>query len=280
MEQITLDGEPVKEKKGRKSYTREYKLEVVRFYRENNLYQTAKRYSLNTKTVGRWVADYEKIKDSRKSSKRVKFDRKSKYPDVEEELYCEYRNLRRQGLKVKGFWFKTRARQLLQQKHPEELFQFSDSWFDGFKTRYKISFRRPTNVCQRPPADKREAIQQFHRLIRKIADEPRPKRPIGRFTLPRIANVDQTPLPFSFTNGGTYNDTGDKTVWVRSGASGLDKRQCTAQITLFADGVPRVKPLLIFKGKGQRITLREKVIIPCIYQNYIEVMFYRHAGPL
>ena len=40
MEQITLDREPVKEKKGRKSYTREYKLEVVRFYRENNLYQT------------------------------------------------------------------------------------------------------------------------------------------------------------------------------------------------------------------------------------------------
>ena len=28
MEQITLDGEPVKEKKGRKSYTREYKLYI------------------------------------------------------------------------------------------------------------------------------------------------------------------------------------------------------------------------------------------------------------
>ena len=44
------------------SYTREYKLEVVKFYQENNLYQTAKRFSLNTKTIGRWVADIEKIK--------------------------------------------------------------------------------------------------------------------------------------------------------------------------------------------------------------------------
>ena len=71
--------------------------------------------------------------------------------------------------------------------------------------------------------------------------------------------MDQTPLPFSFTNGGTYADTGDKTVWVRGGALGLEKRQCTAQITLLTDGEPRVKPLLIFKGKGKQISLREKV---------------------
>ena len=71
--------------------------------------------------------------------------------------------------------------------------------------------------------------------------------------------MDQTPLPFSFSKGATYADTGDKTVWVKGGASGLDKRQCTAQLTIFADGKPRVKPLLIFKGKGKRISLREKV---------------------
>ena len=33
--------------------------------------------------------------------------------------------------------------------------------------------------------------------------------------------------------------------------SGLDKRQCTVQLTVFADGEPRVKPLLIFKGLGE-----------------------------
>lgn len=72
--------------------------------------------------------------------------------------------------------------------------------------------------------------------------------------------MDQTPLPFCFTDGETYADTGDKTVWVRGGASGLDKRQCTAQLTVFADGQPRVKPLLIFRGLGKRISLREKVV--------------------
>ena len=257
--QGTLAGQPVNKPQTRKSYTREYKLEVVRFYHEHNLYQTSKRFSLNTKTIGRWVADKEKIKKSKKASKRVKYTRRCQFPEVEEELYREYKKLRKQGFKVKGFWFKGRAKQILHRMNPDASFLFSDSWFDGFKSRHRISLRRPTNVCQKPAADKREAIQQFHRAIRKIAHEERPTRAVGRFMPRQIANVDQTPLPFSFTSGGTYTDTGDKTVWVRGAASGLDKRQCTAQITLFADGEPRVKPLLIFKGKGKRITLREKV---------------------
>ena len=39
----------------RKSYTRETKLEVVRFYHENSLYLTAKKFGLNTKVILRWV---------------------------------------------------------------------------------------------------------------------------------------------------------------------------------------------------------------------------------
>ena len=69
--QQTLGGLPLSTTKRRKSYTREFKLEVVKFYRENNLYQTAKQFSLNTKTIGRWVADEDQIKKSRKASKRV-----------------------------------------------------------------------------------------------------------------------------------------------------------------------------------------------------------------
>ena len=49
---------------------------------------------------------------------------------------------------------------------------------------------------------------------------------VGRFKLCQIANMDQTLLPFCFTSGDTYADTGDKTVWIHGGASGMDKRQC------------------------------------------------------
>ena len=62
--------------------------------------------------------------------------------------------------------------------------------------------------------------------------------------------MDQTPLPFTFADGHTYADKGSKSVWVRGGQSGLEKRQCTVQLTIFADGEPRIKPFLIFKGQG------------------------------
>lgn len=86
--------------------------------------------------IGLWVADVEKIRKSKKSSKRVKFLHKCEFPDVDDELYHEYKDLCKKGLKVKGFWFKTRGKQLLTQIHPDASFLFSDSWFDGFKTRH------------------------------------------------------------------------------------------------------------------------------------------------
>ena len=193
--------------------------------------------------------------------------RKAAFPEMEAELYQEYKSLRKRGLKVKGFWFKTRGRKLLEQMHPEASFHFSDGWFDGFKQQHRISFRRSTNISQRPASDKESAVRSFQINIRHIALQGEQTGKVGKFGLHQVANVDQTPLPFCFADGPTYTDTGDKTVWVRGGGSGLEKRQCTAQVTLFADGKARVKPLLIFRGKGKRISFREKVShIACNYQ--------------
>ena len=119
-------------------------------------------------------------------------------------------------------------------------FQFSDGWFDAFKQRHKISFRRSTNVSQKPHDDKRGALHTFNRHIRQIAGQGEQVGPLRQFQLDQIANVDQTPLPFCFFNGETYADTGEKSVWVRGGASGLEKLQCNVQLTFFADCQPQV----------------------------------------
>jgi len=74
---------------------------------------------------------------------------------------------------------------------------------------------------------------------------------IGRYRLSNICNMDQTPLPFEYLDGRTYNQQGDKTIWVqRSKQSGWDKRQATIQLTIFADGISRVKSLVFFRGQG------------------------------
>jgi hypothetical protein len=49
--------------------------------------------------------------------------------------------------------------------------------------------------------------------------------------------------------GRIYAKRGEKTVRLKEGKSGYDKRQYILQIAVFADRVPRCKPLLMFKGK-------------------------------
>lgn len=60
---------------------------------------------------------------------------------------------------------------------------------------------------------------------------------VGRWRLGNIANVDQTLLSFEFLEGRTYDTLGATTVYVQSQASGLDKRQASVQLCIFADGM-------------------------------------------
>ena len=62
--------------------------------------------------------------------------------------------------------------------------------------------------------------------------------------------MDQTPLPFEYLDRKTYNQKGDKTIWIQSSQSGWDKCQATIQLIAFVDGIPRVKPLIFFRGQG------------------------------
>ena len=72
-----------------KSYTREEKLKIVHYYYHNrrNLYQTCKKFSQNMRSVQRWVQVETKIRDSKKGSMCVKFQRSAQHPEMEEKLY-------------------------------------------------------------------------------------------------------------------------------------------------------------------------------------------------
>ena len=83
----------------------------------------------------------------------------------------------------------------------------------------------------------------------------------------------QTPLPYVLDDGKTYGKKGVKEVWAQSGLSGRGKRQATIQLTVFADGVDRVKPTVIFRGKGLRISAKEKQS----YDRRVKVMYQEKA---
>ena len=80
--------------------------------------------------------------------------------------------------------------------------------------------------------------------------------------------MDQTPLEFCFnTKGATYETKGEKTVWTRTTGSGHEKRQCTVQLTVFADGEPRIKPLLMKANPRQRTEADDPRVVVKFQEN-------------
>ena len=67
-------------------------------------------------------------------------------------------------MKVKEWWFRSRAKQLMHELYPKAEFTMSNSWFQNFKHRFHISLRRPTNTAQKEPESLRSLAQQFYRL--------------------------------------------------------------------------------------------------------------------
>ena len=126
----------------------------------------------------------------------------------------------------------------------------SHRWFDGFCKRYRISLLRKTYEAQKSPAALSSAIEKFHAKSLR-------ERNGGIFTFKDLGKMDQTLLPCVMDDKRTYESTGADEVWIPSGQSGLERRQCTAQLTIFVCE-SALLPLLIFHGKWLQINPTEK----------------------
>ncbi|RPA90191.1 hypothetical protein L873DRAFT_1635811, partial [Choiromyces venosus 120613-1] len=61
----------------------------------------------------------------------------------------------------------------------------------------------------------------------------------------------ETPIPFEYLDGKTYETTGEKEVWAKSSQIAWDKRQASLILSVFVEAVPRVPPRVIYRGKGK-----------------------------
>lgn len=205
------------------------------------------------------------------------------WPELESQLYCLFLDPREQGQAVRTGWFRLHSYTIFRELYPiasgntSTIFQFSNGWFCGFIGRYRISLRCITKKTQGVPEDYCQLIVnwlQFNRrnsqppllpnlatditLSARLSKSPNPhnsteiavSRTIGRYDLSNICNLDETPLPFKYLTGRTYNPIGSKTVLVRESKSGWDKRQASLVLGIFGDGFNRVPPMILFHGQG------------------------------
>jgi hypothetical protein len=270
----------------RYAYSREHKLAAIDYFQttwRQNLDGTHQRLSnryasrklkITRKQLRDWVANKEKILRQKKGTFRSNQDRAFtvQEPELERLLNNCFEKAREQGRKISYKWMLRHAKQIYGELYPERVivhevrkrsylgFRFSAGWYNGFRRRYCISLRCSTKRAQRSPEELEPVLRnwiQYNRRMMTIVEGKSiigiPRGPdvpvVGRIKLSEICNMDQSPLPFEYLKGRTYAKRGDKTVRLKEGKSGHDRRQCTLQIAVFADGVLRCKPLLIFKGK-------------------------------
>jgi hypothetical protein len=196
-----------------------------------------------------------------------------RWPKLEERLFGDFLSQRKAGKIVTTSWFRTQARSIFEEQNPgtENLFTFSNGWWNGFKKRCNIVCRRITKQATQRPEDSLKIVLNFLRFIKRVSQGSKPLSPFpellnmqARFETCCIVNLDETPVPFQFLDGQTWDLCGVKTVSGKADRSGWNKRQSTLILYIFADGLfrdpvdnqngrelpLRLKPKLIFKGSS------------------------------
>ena len=263
-----------------RTYSRRRKIEVLLFLNHHMVRDTSPCYGGNvvyrtpriSEAVAFWKIPHQTIRDWVKNEDRILAGQRrsyqSHYPEMEEQLYDCFVERRKIGRLVSAGWLRRQSKQIFEKLYPEStsVFTFSQGWLRGFLSRYNISRRRLTKQASKLPQEYVHFVSSFLRFIKRNSQPINfgyldrvlvsPRR---RFPLSRIVNIDEVPIPFEFLDGYTYDICGSKTILGKSDRSGWGKRQATLILYIFADGVQRIKPKLIFHGDeaSQRIISKE-----------------------
>ena len=158
---------------------------------------------------------------------------------------------------IRRGWFRRNSQEFFKQVYPDshDIFAFSYGWFAGFVRRHNISNRKVTKQATKLPHEYMACVNSFLRFIKRNSQPHGPSdmrilMEPSRFTPSTILNLDETPIPFEYLDGHTYEICGAKTVSGKSDRSGWGKRQATLILYIFADGIQRIQPKLIFHGKA------------------------------
>lgn len=223
-------------------------------WRPVTIHEASVHFNISPNTIKHWKKRQNQIL----SRERVPTN-KAEWPELESELFQAFLTQRSNNKICTVWWFRRKAQAIFTTLYPDSagMFLFSNGWWAGFRNRHNISRRRITKQATKRPEQYVEIVNLFLRFIRRVSNFGRSHNinklchmadHLRRFALECILNIDETPVPFEFLDGSTYDIRGQKTIAAKSDRSGWNKRQATLILYIFADGVQRLKPKLIFHG--------------------------------
>lgn len=189
-----------------------------------------------------------------------------KFPLAADCVVVEFKLRRAKGCKISKLWLKKKMKEKVEAcygKEAAQKFKASDNWFQRFKKRHNIAFRRLSNKKTSAASDGKETIERFHRNLRTSLKTTRRRNNAkldGKYRrwLPQNRyNVDQVPLPFVIDQDKTYEMKGSEQLWISQPSSGLDKRQATLQLCIRAEGQQTSSRVLYFGEKEMLVQKRK-----------------------
>lgn len=247
-----------------RSYTKKKKEEVVMWLIHHRVYHNgefvppstreAEAYFLiPNRTIAGWKAAFcESYVEDRSRSYCPR------WPGLKDQLYELFIERKSRFKVVTTFWFRMKSRAIFRDLYPSfpTYFTFSTDWYRGFLRRHNIIKRRITKQSTKRPEDYILIVNMFLQFIRCISSIGLQSQafsiilhsPKRRFRKRLILNIDETPVPFEFLDGSTWEIQGAKTMTSYTDCSGWNKRQAILILYIFADGIHRLKPKLIFHG--------------------------------
>ena len=114
-----------------------------------------------------------------------------------------------------------------------------------FIKRIGLSYRTPTHVAQKHHKETELLASAFMEMVRGRVKMMHPEA---------VANMDQTPIPFSYTSNKTLSKKGSRSIHLLAPG---EKDRCTFNAAITMAG-GKLKPLIVFKGQANgRIVKKE-----------------------
>ncbi|CAI7770662.1 unnamed protein product, partial [Closterium sp. NIES-54] len=194
----------------------------------------ARESGIHWKNLTNWKRAAEFLKDVHSAQKRMHGrGRAWWYRAMELKVYEKLLEWRRKGTAVSVGRLQEWSREFMKLLYLDKKWKGSQRWSERFRRRWNLSVRMKTRVAQKT------ACKSFWKFVRAKHRE----RGIDTAW---IINADQTPLWLEMPATTTVEETGVRSVPIRS--AGYQKQRVTVMLACTADG-RKLKPWVFFKRK-------------------------------
>ncbi|CAI7764174.1 unnamed protein product, partial [Closterium sp. NIES-53] len=200
----------------------------------------ARESGIHRKYLANWKRAADFLKEVHSARKRMHGrGRATWYRPMEIKMYERLLDWRRKGTAVSVGCLHEWSREFMKLLYPLVKWKGSQRWSDRFRRWWNLSMRMKTKVAQKTTTHVAEQCKKFWQFVHDKCRE-------RGIETTWIINADQTPLWLEMLATTTVDQTGVRSVPIRS--VGYQKERVTVMLACTADGM-KLKPWVFFKRK-------------------------------